>query len=169
MNPSKAKTLSGLLKWECFQSMLNSCFINLKPHDCLQCDYDPKSTSVVFVKVVVILFMWWNNYFWKPDWFSEGTHTSLTQITWAWRSGLPRDSFHKTRTTQHPTLRINKHTLAYKELVQSHVFHLLPRSRKQSIKRQGRSADRFLFLGPYKVPNAGGHLQHKVLLGCPGE
>lgn len=63
MNPSKAKTLSGLLKWECFQSMLNSCFINLKPHDCLQCDYDPKSTSVVFVKVVVILFMWWNNYF----------------------------------------------------------------------------------------------------------
>lgn len=57
MNPSKAKTLSGLLKWECFQAMLNTYLINLKPHDCLQCDYDPKSTSIVFVKVVGRLYL----------------------------------------------------------------------------------------------------------------
>lgn len=63
MIPSKAVTLSGLVKRKCFQAMLNTCLINLKPYDCLQCDYDPKSTSIVSVKVVVRLFMWWNNHF----------------------------------------------------------------------------------------------------------
>lgn len=153
MIPSKAMTVSGLVKWECFQAMLNTCLINLKPYDCLQCDYDPKSTSIVSVKVVVRLFMWWNNHFWKPDCFSEGKCKSLSGITWAPRPGLPRGSFHKTGTTQHRTLHVNKHTFPYKELVQGCVFHLLPRSRRKSSKGWGRSADRFSFLGFSKVPS----------------
>lgn len=153
MIPSKAMTLSGLVKWECFQAMLNTCLINLKPYDCLQCDYDPKSTSIVSVKVVVRLFMWWNNQFWKPDCFSEGKYKSLSWITWASRPGLPRCSLHKTGTTQHPTLHINKHTFACKALIQGYVFHLLPRSRRKCRKRWGRSADRFFCLGLSKVPS----------------
>lgn len=57
--------------------MLNTCLINLKPHDCLQCDYEPKSTFIVFVEVVVRLFVWWNNYFWKPNCFQKVKDTSL--------------------------------------------------------------------------------------------
>lgn len=62
-------------------------------------------------------------------------------------------SLHKTRTTQHPTLHINKHTFAYKELVQGYVFNFLPRSRIKSNKGWRRPADRFSFLGLSKVPS----------------
>lgn len=148
MIPSKAMTLSGLVKWECFQAMLNTSLINLKPYDCLQCDYDPKSTSIVSVKVVLRLFMWWNNHFWKPDCLSEGKYKSLSRISWASRPGLP------SQNQDHPASHItHKQTFAYKELVEGYVLHLLPRSRRKSNKGWGRSFDRFSFLGLFKVPS----------------
>lgn len=83
----------------------------------------------------------------------EGKYKTLSQITWASRPGLPRGSLHKTGTTQHPTLHINKHTFAYKELVRGYVFNLLPRGRRKSRKAWGRSADRFPFLGLSQAPS----------------